>query len=158
MTRSLLLGALCISISPALLWAADVKSEIKALRAQIKALRAEEKNVVAAIKARYSLLIDKDKLSKADAAKALKALEQEKKSLLALAHSKAEKKLIREKYAPLEAALKSDEKLDSKAIAQLKAQQKEHVSLVSALYKAKIEQLQEAIAALEGKGKKPSSR
>jgi hypothetical protein len=129
--------------------------EVDALRQQVKALQAEEKAVVKLIKARYEAVLRTGRLSEQQREAERLALSNQEKQYLALATTPQDQEKIRAQYHLLRTALNSQGNVDATLSAQVRAQERNHVKLVSGLYKAKISELNAAIRAA---GKTPTRR
>jgi hypothetical protein len=121
------------------------------LRVQIKALQAEEKAVLKAIKAQYESILQENKLSKTQREEIKTALRNEEKDLLALATTNDQTQAIQADFQLLFQVLSGEVQLDKEVIAKIKKQEKAQVSLIRALYRAKIKELQGLIHVLEKK-------
>ena len=125
--------------------------QITELRMQIKALQAEEKAVLKAIKGQYESILQQNKLSKTQQEEIKAALRNEEKGLLALATTNDQTEAIRAEFQLLFQVLSGELQLDKEVIAKIKRQEKTQVSLIRALYSAKIKELQAVIHALQKK-------
>ncbi len=131
--------------------------ELDALRQQVKVLRAEKTAVLKALKAQYQAIIAPEKLNEKQLTAQRKALDQQERQTLALTNSAQERTAIREQYKVLRHALVNQGKLDAHVVAELRAQEKVQVKQVTALYNAKIAELNNLIRA-GSKGGKSSGR
>jgi hypothetical protein len=121
--------------------------EVTALRQQVKALQAEEKAVVKVIKARYEIAVRQNRLTGKELEAERVALRHQENQYLALATTTQDQDAIHAQYNLLRRALNTQGSLDANLIAQIRAQERVHVKLVSSLYKAKISELNAAIRA-----------
>jgi hypothetical protein len=129
--------------------------EVDALRRQVKVLREEEKVVVKIIRARYEAVVQQGKLSERQLAAEQLALSKQEKQYLAVASTAEDRETIRAQYRVLRNALSGQTTLDANLIAQLRAQERAQVKLVSGLYRAKIAEIDAVIrAASKTTGKK----
>jgi hypothetical protein len=119
--------------------------QVDALRQQVKVLRAEQKVVVKVIEARYEKVIQSGKLGEKELAAEKRILREQEKSYLALGGTAEQQNTIRDEYRLLQGVLSGDIHVDAAIISKLRAQKSAHTKLVSALYKAKIAELDNLI-------------
>jgi hypothetical protein len=157
MVRSLI-GVFVLLVTTSLVFAdrghhkTNRNPQITALRMQIKALQAEEKAVLKAIKGQYESILQQNKLSKTQQEEIKAALRNEEKDLLALATTNDQTQAIQAEFQLLFQVLSGEVQLDKEVIAKIKKQEKAQVTLIRALYSAKIRELQSLVRALEKKG------
>jgi uncharacterized protein involved in exopolysaccharide biosynthesis len=123
--------------------------EIKALHKEIDALRAQEKAVLKAIRSQYETYVKIDKLSEKELVAERDALDKQEKELLAVATTSEDRAAVKAQYGTLRDALGKGAKLDAKEIQAIRAQEKAHTKLISAAFKAKVQEIEAAIQILE---------
>jgi hypothetical protein len=139
--RFVLIGLLTFSVSTV---ARASNPQVDAIRQQIKALREEEKAVITRIRQNYKAIIENKHLDEHERATLRKKLAEEERQSLSLAKSKDQKERIRSNYSHLRQLLSGEIHLDTGAVRQLYEQETQHIRNVQAVYKAKIQELEEA--------------
>jgi hypothetical protein len=146
MVRLALAAALVALVATDGLSARDPQ-DVQALKQQVKTLRDQKSAAIKAIHAQYDSVIKQTKLSEAERATARKTLAQQEKDIEALGTSTPESKATLEHMQTLRKAMLGEIVLDSKQIAELRAQRTTHIKNVTAMYDAKIKAVEAAIKA-----------
>jgi hypothetical protein len=145
-------GFLVALIVPGLVLASNRQGD--ALRQQVKALRQEERTVVKAIRTQYESVVNMAKLDASQVTALRKALRAQENQYLTLTSNSQQRANIIAQYDYLRKVLAGEHKLDATVIHQLRQRESAHVKLVSALYKAKIAEMDNLIRVASKTGKR----
>jgi hypothetical protein len=154
-----LTGALCVALLAAGRAAADRKmlpggssannrAAAQLLQQQVKALRQEQRAAEQAVKARFDAIIHADLLNENQLRQERTALKKQEDTILALTNDPIQREAIRTLYDGLRARLKTGIKLDESAIRQLREQERAAIQQIKALYKIRIQALEQQLRAL----------
>jgi hypothetical protein len=132
---------------------AQGKEQIQEMRQALKMLRTQKASTIKGIRAQFESLIRQEKRTEAELKKVREQIAKEEKELIGAATTEGDRTAIKERYDLVRRTLSGEVKLDAKQIAELRSAEKSNVSQVSALYAAKIKELEAKIKSLESQAK-----